>query len=162
MKLEGTVNWDAKNLFCIPPLAQEETTRSKCAPSLFQQHRRTFYLLWAVLNVHICPLWYNISLLSSGLTQNPSKILPQNMPEHRNMFNDRARRNFCYWLAEKKPLQCRCRFKGWMIINKVIFSNYIYPLWNIYDLSSLIITPNHTVTIWIQTVVHCISFNSIL
>ncbi|KAM4581843.1 uncharacterized protein V3H82_005954 [Fundulus diaphanus] len=41
-----------------------------------------------------------------------SMILPQNMPQYRNVFNDRARRNFCYWLVEKKSPTCEGRSMG--------------------------------------------------
>ncbi|KAI3370152.1 hypothetical protein L3Q82_024934 [Scortum barcoo] len=38
--------------------------------------------------------------------QNTPKTSPQNMPQYRNAFNDRARRDFCYWLIEKKGSKC--------------------------------------------------------
>ncbi|XP_056258918.1 uncharacterized protein LOC130186152 [Seriola aureovittata] len=35
------------------------------------------------------------------------KTSPQNMPQYRNVFNDRARRGFCYWVMEKKGSTCK-------------------------------------------------------
>lgn len=61
IKLQGTLNWDANNRCCIPALAQGETALSKCVPSLCQQHRRSFYFLWVVLNVCICPRCFNVT-----------------------------------------------------------------------------------------------------
>ncbi|KAK5872345.1 hypothetical protein PBY51_013058 [Eleginops maclovinus] len=42
-----------------------------------------------------------------NLHQNKPKTLPQNTPQLRNEFNDRARRGFCYWVLEKKGSACK-------------------------------------------------------
>ncbi|KAK2862203.1 hypothetical protein Q5P01_001736 [Channa striata] len=38
---------------------------------------------------------------------NKPKISPQNMPQYRNKFNDRAKQGFRYWLIEKKTPTCK-------------------------------------------------------
>lgn len=42
-----------------------------------------------------------------GMLENTPKISPQNMLQYRNVFNDRARMNFCYWLVERKGTKCK-------------------------------------------------------
>ncbi|KAL7407369.1 hypothetical protein ABVT39_007435 [Epinephelus coioides] len=44
---------------------------------------------------------------NNGVHQNTPKTSPQNMPQFRNEFNDRARRGFCYWVIEKKAPACK-------------------------------------------------------
>ncbi|KAM8757928.1 uncharacterized protein AB9X84_010562 [Acanthopagrus schlegelii] len=39
--------------------------------------------------------------------QHTPKSSSQNMRQYRNVFNDRARRDFCYWLVEKKGPTCK-------------------------------------------------------
>ncbi|KAM3877842.1 von Hippel-Lindau disease tumor suppressor [Diretmus argenteus] len=45
---------------------------------------------------------------NNGMYHNTSKnsSSPQNMPQYRNEYNDRARRDFRYWLVEKKAPTC--------------------------------------------------------
>ncbi|KAM7402027.1 hypothetical protein PAMP_017301 [Pampus punctatissimus] len=64
----------------FPPLTQDETAVNDPVPSVAH-------------NLH-----YNSPKTSS---------LPHNMPQYRNMFNDRAKRGFCYWLVEKKASTCK-------------------------------------------------------
>ncbi|XP_076599144.1 uncharacterized protein LOC143328095 [Chaetodon auriga] len=64
----------------LPPLTQGETTVHDPAPSMVQGY-----------SVH----------------QKTPKTSPQNMLRYRNVFNDRARRDFCYWLVEKKGSSCK-------------------------------------------------------
>ncbi|TKS71599.1 hypothetical protein D9C73_004949 [Collichthys lucidus] len=44
---------------------------------------------------------------ANSMLQNTQKISPQNMLQYRNVFNDRARMNFCYWLVERKGTKCK-------------------------------------------------------
>ncbi|CAB1457334.1 unnamed protein product [Pleuronectes platessa] len=38
---------------------------------------------------------------------NHKKTSPQNMPQYRNVFNNRARMGFCYWTVERKAPACK-------------------------------------------------------
>ncbi|KAL3058520.1 hypothetical protein OYC64_010635 [Pagothenia borchgrevinki] len=46
-------------------------------------------------------------LKDRDVNHNKPKTLPQDMPQLRNEFNDRARRGFCYWVLEKKGSACK-------------------------------------------------------
>ncbi|KAM7006067.1 uncharacterized protein LKV04_002691 [Tautogolabrus adspersus] len=43
----------------------------------------------------------------AGMHQNAPSTSPRNMPQYKNVYNDHARRNFCYWLIEKKGSTCK-------------------------------------------------------
>ncbi|CAJ1051052.1 uncharacterized protein LOC118495263 isoform X2 [Xyrichtys novacula] len=43
----------------------------------------------------------------SGMHQSKPSTSPQNMPQYRNVYNDRARRDFCYWFIDKRGLACK-------------------------------------------------------
>lgn len=42
-----------------------------------------------------------------GISGHRPKVQPQNMPQYRNVFNEHARRGFCYWSVEKKDSACK-------------------------------------------------------
>ncbi|XP_078028503.1 uncharacterized protein LOC144464660 isoform X1 [Epinephelus lanceolatus] len=76
---EGALNTTASSSL-LPHLTLEETAVNDPVPSMVQAY-----------SVH----------------QNTPKTSPQNMPQFRNEFNDRARRGFCYWVIEKKAPACK-------------------------------------------------------
>ncbi|XP_055364765.1 uncharacterized protein LOC114855585 isoform X2 [Betta splendens] len=47
-----------------------------------------------------------------SISDHRPEFQPQNMPQYRNVFSERARRGFCYWLAEKKKPACKAYSLG--------------------------------------------------
>ncbi|XP_035858063.1 uncharacterized protein LOC118495263 isoform X2 [Sander lucioperca] len=76
---EGALNHTPSSSL-LPPLILDETAVNDPVPSMVQAY---------------------------GVNQNTPNTSPQNKPQFRNEFNDRARRGFCYWVIEKKGSPCK-------------------------------------------------------
>lgn len=104
---EGALNRAATSSL-FPPLTQDESAVN--APSAVQGCS-TSHSSRRCLNISVLVICFPaVSLLcfvSLGVHQNTPKTSPQNMPRYRNVFNDRARRDFCYWLIEEKGSTCK-------------------------------------------------------
>ena len=70
-----------------------------------------------------------LTCFSLGVHQHTPKSSSQNMRQYRNVFNDRARRDFCYWLVEKKGPTCKLWLMLWLQQN-VTYTISISLVWH--------------------------------
>lgn len=64
-----------------------------------------FFLVIYLLHYCFPFIWFPL-----GLHQTTPKTTSQALLQYKNVFNDHAKRNFCYWLIEKKSTTCKCLF----------------------------------------------------
>lgn len=77
---KGALSRSTSSSSPLPPLTRDETAVNDPVPSMVQGYSRH---------------------------PNTPKTSPQNMPQYSNVFHDRARRGFCYWLIEKQASTCK-------------------------------------------------------
>lgn len=105
----AALNYTSTSISLLPPITKDDT--GICTDGTVQAYSRS-YINTSYLNIYkfkVCNCFNAVSLFcfSLGIHGNRPKILPQNMPQYRNVFNDHARRDFCYWLSEKKAPKCK-------------------------------------------------------
>lgn len=110
---KGALSRSTSSSSPLPPLTRDETAVNDPVPSMVQGYSRS-HINRSFLNVFYYLFPCRICIcFSLGRHPNTPKTSPQNMPQYSNVFHDRARRGFCYWLIEKQASTCKYWSEPW-------------------------------------------------